>query len=93
MTVLSELTDLLKQWTVWKRVEEAPNRIDELEQRVKALEEALAKCPGEGCSMCGERAMRLTWQSGAKGPLDKRLQAQTWTCAACGHAEARTKHL
>ena len=28
MAVLSELTELLRRWDVWKRVEEAPERIE-----------------------------------------------------------------
>lgn len=34
MAVLSELTELLRRWDVWKRVEAAPSRIDALEKRV-----------------------------------------------------------
>jgi hypothetical protein len=53
MAVLSEITELLKRWDVWKRVEEAPGRIDALEKRIAELEAKLQRAPGEACPRCG----------------------------------------
>jgi hypothetical protein len=59
MAILSEITELLRRWDVWKRVEAAPQRIDELESRIAALERGLAslsnqpKLPqGRICPIC-----------------------------------------
>lgn len=43
MTVLAEITELLRRWDVWKRVEEAPARIDALEKRIAELESRLQR--------------------------------------------------
>jgi hypothetical protein len=59
MAVLSEITELLKRWDVWRRVEEAPNRIDALEKRVAKLETLLLRSPGEACPKCGTRHFRV----------------------------------
>jgi hypothetical protein len=45
MAVLSEITDLLRHWDIWKRVEEAPGRVDALEKRVTELESRLQRAP------------------------------------------------
>lgn len=57
MAILSEITELLRRWDVWKRVEAAPQRIDELEKRVAVLEaRATHKSPAipsaRQCPMC-----------------------------------------
>lgn len=59
MAILSEITDLLRRWDVWKRVEEAPDRIDCLEKRVAELEAKLARAPGEACPRCGALEYRV----------------------------------
>ena len=58
MTVLSEVTELLRRWDVWKRVEAAPERIDELERRLVNLESKLKRAPGEACPKCGALEFR-----------------------------------
>lgn len=42
MAVISEITELLRRWDVWRRVEAAPDRIDDLERRVAELEVKIA---------------------------------------------------
>lgn len=59
MALLDNVLSALEKWPRWKRVSEAPERIDELERRVAVLEAALARCPGEGCPHCGEREYRV----------------------------------
>jgi transposase-like protein len=77
MAILSEITELLRRWDVWKKVEEAPARIDALEARIAALEGALAKCPAEGCPFCGARAFRLE-------RVSMHGQREEWKCGECG---------
>ena len=59
MAVLSEVVEILKRWDVWKRVEEGPARIDELERRVAELELRLQRAPGEACPKCGALTYRV----------------------------------
>jgi uncharacterized protein with PIN domain len=59
-------------------------RIATLEARVTALEEALQKQPPDACPYCGERAMRLTEQSGLLGNQGSQWTEETWTCGKCG---------
>ncbi len=77
MAVLSEITELLRRWDVWRRVEEAPNRVDDLELRVAELEKALERCPADGCPYCGARAFRLKLQ-------DSHGTREVWACQECG---------
>lgn len=87
MAVLSEILALLDKWPLWKRLKEAPDRLDELEQRLAALEVAPRKAPGKPCKACGEPAMRLT--SSEPDPImgDLGAKRETWTCGACAFAE------
>ena len=80
MAILSEITELLRRWDVWKKVEEAPARLDALEARIMALEGALARCPAEGCPYCGARAWRLKEAPRAKVGRRKEI----WGCDECG---------
>lgn len=59
MPKLSDILDLLRRWDYWKRIEEAPERLDSIEQRVAHLEERLKRAPGEGCPRCGALAFRI----------------------------------
>jgi isopropylmalate/homocitrate/citramalate synthase len=57
--------DTVKGWVtyLWR----LGKRIATLEERVTAIEESLKIAPPEACPYCGERAMRLHWQSGVMG--------------------------
>jgi predicted nucleic-acid-binding Zn-ribbon protein len=88
MAVLAEITELLRRWDVWKRVEAAPGRIDALERRLAELESRLQRAPGEACPKCGAlefRTEKLTPTKGhfsALGAQDRHMK-----CGACGHTE------
>ncbi|KAG5716814.1 hypothetical protein E4T56_gene17452, partial [Termitomyces sp. T112] len=60
LAVLSDILALLDKWPLWKRMTEAPSRIDDLEKRLAALEATPKRAPGKTCKACGEPAMRLT---------------------------------
>jgi predicted RNA-binding Zn-ribbon protein involved in translation (DUF1610 family) len=91
MAVLSEITDLLKRWDVWKRVEEAPNRIDALEKRIAELESRLQRAPGEACPACGELEFRAMSSQPSHGPFGSHLGARdhTYKCQKCGFTDVR----
>ena len=92
MAVLGEVTELLRRWDVWKRVEDAPARIDELEKRVADLEAKLKRAPGEACPKCEALEFRTARTEPIAGHLG-RLGAtyRHMECGACKHTERRTE--
>jgi predicted nucleic-acid-binding Zn-ribbon protein len=89
MAVLAEITELLRRWDVWKRVEAAPDRVDALEKRIAELETRLLRAPGEACPKCGALEFRTEktvphTQFGDMGAVNRHLK-----CGACGHSEVR----
>lgn len=90
IAVIGEITELLRRWDVWKRVEAAPNRIDALERRVAELEAKIASRPaGAVCPKChgGEFRVTKVVPDPAFGVFG--MQRRTMTCASCGHTEER----
>jgi len=83
-TIAGKAFDWAKRWGA--HIFQIGKRIATLEERVTALEELLKKQPAEACSYCGERAVRLTAQSGLLGNPGKQWTEDTWTCAACNRS-------
>jgi hypothetical protein len=82
MAVIGEITELLRRWNVWKRVEGAPERIDALERRVAELEAKLASRPlAEACPICETGEMKV------KAVKAHPTFGVTLQCNACGHSE------
>jgi transposase-like protein len=86
MTVLADITDLLRSWNVWRRVEEAPARIDALEKRVAELEARLQRAPGEACPRCGALEYRVMTSEPTRHGGFAHLGARDhhYKCQACG---------
>ena len=89
MAVLGEIVELLKRWDVWKKVEEAPSRIDALEARVAALESRVQHKPGEACPKCGALAYRVdrTEPHNVFGDMGGRIHHMK--CQDCGFTDER----
>jgi len=88
LAILSEILALLDKWPEWKRVREAPARIDALEKRLAALEVAPKAAAGKQCLACGEPASRRTSSKKDPGPFGMMgAKIETWTCGACGDTE------
>jgi uncharacterized protein with PIN domain len=91
MAILGEITELLQRWDVWKRVEAAPRRIDDLEKRVAALEAGATKSKAPAalqCPVCGGE-LKITDerehdQFGFAG-----LKVHKMTCTKCGKTVER----
>jgi hypothetical protein len=81
MGMLDDLLKALDRVPLWKRLGSVPSELDDLKQRVGAIEEKLGnKWPADVCKSCGERALRMI-KSTANG--------ETWTCGACHNPEFR----
>lgn len=92
MAVLGEVTELLRRWDVWKRVEDAPNRIDALEKRVVELESRLLRAPGVACPKCGALEFRTTKTQPLPGKLGELGAVYRFMeCGACNHTERKTE--
>jgi uncharacterized protein with PIN domain len=68
-------------------------RIATLEERVTALEAALAKQPGDACPYCGERAMRLMMQGSLLGNQGNQWTEEIWLCHECNQSYEKRRKL
>ena len=86
MAALDNVLTILNKWPLWHRVTETPDKVDDLDRRVAALEEKLGDTwPPDVCKFCGEREVRL---------VDTRLKEkgfvlQIWQCYSCDGEERR----
>ncbi len=92
MAILSEITELLRRWDVWKRVEAAPQRIDELERRVAALEARARSLPAvpaaKICPLCdGEMKVTKETPHGIFGEMG--MKVHFMECTKCGNKVER----
>lgn len=88
MGMIDDILKALDRIPAWKRLQEVPSEIDELKERVAALEEKLGdKWPGDVCRYCGTRAARL---SGTRGAGSDGMIHEFWHCENCGETDHRT---
>lgn len=90
-TLTGDLLALLDKIPIWKRMQEAPDKIAALEARIAELEKRLERAPGLACEKCGALAVRLTQQGRIMGGHSGHWSDDTWTCSECGHSEIRTR--
>jgi hypothetical protein len=88
--ITGDLIALLDKIPIWKRVQEAPQRIDALEKRIADLEGRLAKAPGEACPACGDWSFRMTSAVPVRGPMGQGgARDVTKKCEVCGFEDTR----
>lgn len=92
MGLLEDVMKTMERIPAWRRVQDLPDRVTRLEERIQYLEAMLK--PGHGkCPKCG--AMEFTLQSsnplpgglGRLGALQDHMR-----CTNCGHTEVRTRN-
>jgi hypothetical protein len=89
MSTLGDISDLLRRWDVWKRVEEAPSRLDALEKRVAALEAGQASGPAQDtCPFCRTGKMVVTdiKPHGTFGVMG--VEERSLKCDSCGKTQS-----
>jgi hypothetical protein len=84
VSTLDSILSLLDKWPAWKRITQAPERVEALERRIAAIETKLQRAPGDACRYCGAWAVRLVEERrdpimGAAG-----VMRQTVRCEECG---------
>ena len=87
MSTLDSILQLLEKWPKWKRVKETPDRVDQLEARLTALEVKLQRAPGQACPKCGAFAYRV--ESSKPHPTFGNMGAlvRLMKCGDCGFQE------
>jgi predicted RNA-binding Zn-ribbon protein involved in translation (DUF1610 family) len=90
MVGVGDIVELLKRWDRWKRIDEAPERIDALEKRIAELESRLQRWPGEACPACGELEFRVTSsRSSGRGMRHLGARDYSYKCQKCGFEDIR----
>jgi predicted RNA-binding Zn-ribbon protein involved in translation (DUF1610 family) len=85
MSTVDSILRLLEGWPAWKRITQAPDRVDALERRVAALEQRLDRVPGEPCPKCGTRAMRATGETSDPTFAVLGVRRVRYVCENCGY--------
>jgi hypothetical protein len=77
MGMIEDMLKALDRIDAWRDLQAVPAKMKALDERMAALEAALARCPAEGCAFCGARAVRLD-------RVDMHGQREQWKCGECG---------
>ena len=88
MAVFDNVLGVLRQWSLWQRIEGAPDEIDALKERVAKLEKRLQRAPGEACPACGALSMRLRKRGRMMGGA-KAYRTDRWICQQCDFVDER----
>ena len=76
MSLLTDMLTALDRWAEWKRMREAPDRIDALEKRIAELEKPTPKAE---CSKCRSANLTARGRPAVAGAIVR----QDWVCADC----------
>jgi predicted RNA-binding Zn-ribbon protein involved in translation (DUF1610 family) len=90
MFALADILALLDHWPKWKKIQETPERLEALTNRVAELEKRLSRRPGDACPGCGELAYRTISSQphpfmGGLGAVVRKMK-----CESCGFTEEKT---
>lgn len=86
---IKDILPILERIPGWKRLVEAPKRIDELETRIKALEERPAL---PICEKCGIGHRRLDREEPMAGPVGITLPGARVKVYKCDHCGLETRN-
>ena len=88
MAALDSVLSILDKFPLWRRIKEAPDKLDALDERVTGLEEKLGDTwPADVCRYCGKRAARLHLPGQANG---RGVVREMWRCQKCGKLDERS---
>ena len=89
MSTVESILKLLEKRPAWKRVMDAPERVDALEQRVADLENRLRRAPGEACPRCGALEWRVAESTPSRQFGDMGGVERTMRCGECEFEEQK----
>jgi hypothetical protein len=79
MGMIEDLAEAMKKVPWLKRLAETPDKLEDLERRLTAIEEKLGDTiPPEFCQRCGALASRLGYSS-----VEGNVVRQRWDCGEC----------
>ncbi|MDP3327719.1 hypothetical protein [Parvibaculum sp.] len=88
MSAIDTILRTLEQWPLWKRMTQAPARLDELEKRVAALEARAKGGAVDACPLCGgEMKVVSVMPHPTFGTFG--IQQHSLACQSCTHSEKR----
>lgn len=91
MALLEELNALLDRMPLWKRLSSLPQKTDELEARIAALEAQLSGKTGPLCPICDAPGLKRTKSEPHPEFGFAGIKLDSYACAACGHNESRER--
>jgi len=80
----------LERIPAWKRIQQTPERVERLEQRIAQIEAQL-KPGGSQCPMCAAMAFTLVSSEPDPAGGDLGIQNDQMSCSACGYSEHRQR--
>ena len=92
MLSLKDVNELLDKIPKWKRIQESPDRLDELEKRIKAIEDRISGT-GEVCPYCKEPALELLEIKPDPEYGDMGVKRAYYKCGKCEKLSDRQKPL
>ncbi|PPU41192.1 hypothetical protein [Xanthomonas arboricola] len=92
MGMLEDVIKALERIPLWKRVSVLPDQVEQLQERVAALEAQLAGKPGALCPICNAAGFKRTRSREHPDFGFAGLKLDSYECAACGHSEERERN-
>jgi ribosomal protein L37AE/L43A len=91
MALLEELNALLDRMPLWKRLSALPQKTDELEARIAALEAQLSGKAGPTCPVCNAPGFKRAGSKPDPAMGGLGFIQDSYVCEACGHSENRMR--
>lgn len=93
MGILEDVLRALERIPAWKRLQSAPQEIDQLKARVAALELRLAPATGDSCPKCRVMTFMLQRTVPEPGPFgDLGAMQDEYLCSSCGYTKVHKRN-
>lgn len=94
MGMIEDVMKALERIPAWKRLSALPAELDQLKQRVSAIEARLAPAGGTVCPRCREPRFMLESAGPEPGPFgDLGARQYRYRCSSCSFEEVREQPL
>ena len=94
MGILEDVLRALERIPAWKRLQSAPQEIEQLKARVAALKQRLAQPAGDSCPKCRAMTFMLQQTVPEPGPFGELGAMQDeYSCSSCGYTLVRKQGL
>ena len=91
MGLIDDIMKALDRVPVWKKLQDMPGQVAQMEQRIAKLEAKLSQPLSENsCPACGERTFFVVDSGPARGPGHRGGVERHYKCKSCGFQEYQT---